>query len=159
LSARSSTSSTATVQAAAAQCHEFIMETENGYNTIAGIGGDKLSGGQKQRLCIARAMLQNAPIVILDEAMSFADPENEDKIQEALSRLIAGKTLIIIAHRLSTITDADNIVLLERGEVSAQGQHGELLAHSALYQKLWNAHTESLEWNIGDIENKENHNV
>jgi ATP-binding cassette subfamily B protein len=145
--------------AAAAQCHEFIMETENGYNTIAGIGGDKLSGGQKQRLCIARALLQNAPVIILDEAMSFADPENEDKIQEALSKLIAGKTLIIIAHRLSTITDADNIVLLEHGAISDQGKHTELLSRSALYQKLWNAHTESLEWNIGENQNKEKQDV
>ena len=137
----------------AAQCHEFIMETEKGYNTIAGLAGDKLSGGQKQRLCIARAMLQNAPVVILDEAMSFADPENEDKIQEALSKLIAGKTVIIIAHRLSTITDADNIVLLDKGAVSDQGKHMDLLSRSALYQKLWNAHVESMEWNIGEVQN------
>ena len=137
--------------AKAAQCHDFIMETENGYNTIAGLAGDKLSGGQKQRLCIARAMLQNAPVVILDEAMSFADPENEDIIQEALSKLIAGKTVIIIAHRLSTITDADNIVLLDNGAISDQGKHAELLSRSALYQKLWNAHTESMEWNIGEV--------
>ena len=137
----------------AAQCHEFIMETEKGYNTIAGLAGDKLSGGQKQRLCIARAMLQNAPVVVLDEAMSFADPENEDKIQEALSKLIAGKTVIIIAHRLSTITDADNIVLLDKGAVSDQGKHMDLLSRSALYQKLWNAHVESMEWNIGEVQN------
>jgi ATP-binding cassette subfamily B protein len=135
--------------AKAAQCHDFIMETEKGYNTIAGIGGDKFSGGQKQRLCIARAMLQNAPVVVLDEAMSFADPENEDKIQEALSKLIAGKTVIIIAHRLSTITEADNIVLLDKGAISDQGKHADLLSRSALYQKLWNAHVESMEWNIG----------
>jgi ABC-type multidrug transport system fused ATPase/permease subunit len=135
--------------AKAAQCHEFIMETEKGYNTIVGLAGDKLSGGQKQRLCIARAMLQNAPVAVLDEAMSFADPENEDKIQEALSKLIAGKTVIIIAHRLSTVTDADNIVLLDKGAISDQGKHAELLSRSALYQKLWNAHVESMEWNIG----------
>jgi ABC-type multidrug transport system fused ATPase/permease subunit len=84
----------------AAQCHEFILETENGYDTVVGASGNKLSGGQKQRICIARAMLKDAPIVILDEATSFADPENEDKIQEALSKLIAGKTVVIVAHRL-----------------------------------------------------------
>ena len=135
--------------AKAAQCHDFIMETENGYNTIAGLAGDKLSGGQKQRLCIARAMLHNAPIVVLDEAMSFADPENEDKIQEALAKLITGKTVIIIAHRLSTITGADNIVLLDKGAIADQGKHTDLCARSALYQKLWASHIESLEWNIG----------
>ncbi|MDR2743454.1 MAG: ABC transporter ATP-binding protein/permease [Treponema sp.] len=135
--------------AKAAQCHDFIMETEDGYNTVAGFAGDKLSGGQKQRICIARSMLKNAPIVILDEATSFADPENEDRIQEALSRLIAGKTVIIVAHRLSSIMDADNIVLLENGHVSDQGKHAELLSRSALYKKLWDAHVESMDWDIG----------
>jgi ATP-binding cassette subfamily B protein len=138
--------------AKAAQCHDFIMETEQGYNTLAGSSGDKLSGGQKQRICIARAMLKNAPIVILDEATSFADPENEDRIQEALSRLIAGKTVIIVAHRLSSIVEADNIVLLENGRVSDQGRHGELLSRSALYKKLWDAHVESMDWDIGLVQ-------
>jgi ABC-type multidrug transport system fused ATPase/permease subunit len=135
--------------AKAAQCHDFIMETEQGYNTVTGSSGDKLSGGQKQRICIARAMLKDAPVVILDEATSFADPENEDRIQEALSKLIAGKTVIIVAHRLSSITGADNIVLLENGRVADQGKHEELLSRSALYQKLWNAHVESMDWEIG----------
>jgi ATP-binding cassette subfamily B protein len=142
-----------TRMAKAAQCHEFIMETENGYNTVVGSSGDKLSGGQKQRICVARALLKDAPVVILDEATSFADPENEDKIQEALSRLIAGKTVIIVAHRLSTITGADNIVLLANGELADQGKHEELLARSALYQKLWDAHRESMDWDIGGGEN------
>jgi ATP-binding cassette subfamily B protein len=132
-----------------AQCHEFISEMADGYNTVVGSSGDKLSGGQKQRICIARAMLKNAPIVILDEATSFADPENEDKIQKALSRLIAGKTVIIVAHRLSTIVEADNIVLLGNGRVACQGKHAELLARSPLYKKLWDAHRESMEWDIG----------
>jgi ABC-type multidrug transport system fused ATPase/permease subunit len=126
------------------------METENGYNTVAGSSGDKLSGGQKQRICIARAMLKNAPVLILDEATSFADPENEDKIQAALSKLIAGKTVIIVAHRLSSITNADNIVLMENGRVADQGWHEELIARSGLYRKLWDAHTESLGWDIGE---------
>lgn len=134
-----------------AQCHEFILEMTDGYNTVVGSSGDKLSGGQKQRICIARAMLKNAPIIILDEATSFADPENEDKIQEALSRLIAGKTVIIVAHRLSTIIDADNIVLLENGWVAEQGKHVELLTRSPLYKKLWDAHMESMDWDIGGV--------
>ena len=137
----------------AAQCHEFIMETEKGYNTVVGSTGDKLSGGQKQRICIARAMLKDAPIIILDEATSFADPENEDRIQSALSKLIAGKTVIIVAHRLSTIVEADNIVLMQNGEISAQGKHSDLLSHSALYKKLWNAHIESLDWDLGGMTN------
>lgn len=136
-----------------AQCHEFISEMAEGYQTVVGSSGDKLSGGQKQRICIARAMLKDAPIVILDEATSFADPENEDRIQEALSKLIAGKTVIIVAHRLSTIVDADNIVLLENGKVSAQGKHADLLTRSPLYKKLWDAHMESMDWDIGGAAN------
>ncbi len=131
-----------------AQCHDFIMETEHGYQTMAGDAGDKLSGGQRQRIAIARAMLKNAPIVVLDEATSFTDPENEDKIQEALNGLIQGRTLIVIAHRLSTIVDADNIVLLDDGRLSAQGTHSELLATSPIYQTMWQAHAESMEWDI-----------
>jgi len=137
----------------AAQCHEFIIETENGYKTVVGSSGDKLSGGQKQRICIARAMLKDAPVIILDEATSFADPENEDKIQSALSQLIAGKTVIIVAHRLSTIVDADNIVLMQNGEIADQGKHTELLSRSELYKKLWNAHIESMDWDLGGAAN------
>ena len=135
--------------AKAAQCHDFIMETDHGYDTVVGSSGDKLSGGQKQRICIARAILKNAPIILLDEATSFADPENEDKIQSALSQLIVGKTVVIVAHRLSTIVDADNIVLLQDGVIADQGKHGELLERSPLYQKLWNAHRESMDWSLG----------
>jgi ABC-type multidrug transport system fused ATPase/permease subunit len=136
----------------AAQCHEFILEMENGYDTVVGSSGDKLSGGQKQRLCIARAMLKGAPVVVLDEATSFADPENEDKIQDALSRLVAGKTVVVVAHRLSSIVDADNIVLLENGRLSEQGRHADLLARSPVYKKLWEAHTASMDWDIGGAE-------
>jgi ABC-type multidrug transport system fused ATPase/permease subunit len=132
-----------------AQCYEFIQEMADGYDTVVGSSGDKLSGGQKQRICIARAMLKDAPVVILDEATSFADPENEDRIQEALSKLIAGKTVVIVAHRLSTVVDADNIVLLEGGRLAEQGTHAGLLARSPLYKKLWDAHTESMSWDIG----------
>ena len=131
-----------------AQCHDFIMEQENGYDTRAGDAGDKLSGGQKQRISIARALLKAAPVVLLDEATSFTDPENEDKIQEALAGLIFGKTLIVIAHRLSTIMDADNIILMDKGRVSAQGTHKELLEQSEIYQRLWEANREAMNWDI-----------
>ena len=134
--------------AKAAQCHDFIMETEKGYNTIAGNAGDKLSGGQRQRIAIARAMLKNAPVVVLDEATSFTDPENEDNIQAALNNLIQGKTLIVIAHRLSTIMDADNIIVMDGGDISMQDTHNELLASSPLYSKMWKSHAESIEWDI-----------
>ncbi|MBD8499361.1 ABC transporter ATP-binding protein [Paenibacillus arenosi] len=135
-----------------AQCHNFILNTEHGYHTVVGDGGDKLSGGQRQRIAIARAMLKNAPIIVLDEATSATDPENEDKIQLALSGLIQGKTLIVIAHRLSTIVDANNIILLDKGQISAQGTHHELLALSPLYQKMWQAHAESMNWDIATKE-------
>jgi ABC-type multidrug transport system fused ATPase/permease subunit len=145
----SATDAEVIAMAKAAGCHEFILRTENGYDTVVGSAGDKLSGGEKQRICVARAMLKDAPIVILDEATSFADPENEDKIQEALSELIAGKTVIIVAHRLSSVADADNIVLLAGGRVADQGKHSELLERSPLYKKLWNAHMESMNWDLG----------
>ncbi|WP_210436480.1 ABC transporter ATP-binding protein [Paenibacillus senegalensis] len=131
-----------------AQCHDFIMETGHGYATVVGESGDKLSGGQRQRISIARALLKNAPIVVLDEATSAADPENEDKIQEALNGLIQGKTLIVIAHRLSTIVDAGSILVLERGRIAATGTHQELLEHSPLYRTMWRAHMASMSWEI-----------
>ena len=130
------------VEAVARQsgCHDFIMQLEQGYETRAGGAGGHLSGGERQRITIARAMLKNAPIVILDEATAYTDPENEALIQAAVSRLVAGKTLIVIAHRLSTITDSDNIVVIEKGGVAAQGTHHELLASSPLYKSMWEAH-------------------
>lgn len=131
-----------------AQCHDFIMELENGYETFVGDTGNKLSGGQKQRISIARALLKDAPIIILDEATAFTDPENEDKIQEALNSLIGGKTLIVIAHRLSTIVDANNIILIDNGKVSAQGTHEQLLEKSEIYASMWKAHTDTMDWDI-----------
>ncbi len=122
-------------------CHDFIMQLERGYETRAGGAGGHLSGGERQRITIARAMLKDAPIVILDEATAYNDPENEAVIQAAVSRLVEGKTLIVIAHRLSTITDSDNIIVIEKGKVSAQGRHEELLHSSPLYQNMWAAHT------------------
>lgn len=131
-----------------AQCHNFILELENGYETMAGDAGNKLSGGQKQRISIARALLKDSPIIILDEATAFTDPENEDRIQAALNGLIVGKTLIVIAHRLSTITEADNIIVMDQGQISDQGTHDQLLSNSEIYQRLWQAHLEAMEWNI-----------
>lgn len=131
-----------------AMCHDFIMNMENGYNTNAGDAGNKLSGGEKQRITIARAILRNAPIIVLDEATAFTDSENEDKIQEALNELIVGKTLIVIAHRLSTIVEADNIILMHNGEILMQGTHDELLSKSEDYNRLWNSNIESNNWDI-----------
>ncbi len=121
-------------------CHEFIMQLPQGYETPCGGGGGHLSGGERQRIAIARAMLKNAPIVILDEATAYTDPENEAVIQTAVAKLVASKTLIVIAHRLSTITDSDKIVVIENGDIAAEGKHEELLALCPLYQKMWSAH-------------------
>lgn len=123
-----------------ASCHDFILSLPRGYDTLAGDGGSHLSGGERQRIAIARAILKNSPVVVLDEATAFADPENEAVIQSSISQLVAGKTLIVIAHRLSTITAADTIFVLNEGAVAAQGTHQELLAESHLYQALWQAH-------------------
>ena len=123
-----------------AGCDEFIRRLEHGYDTVVGGGGAHLSGGERQRIAIARALLKDAPIVILDEATSCIDPENEAVIQKALSQLVKGKTLIMIAHRLSTVTGADQILLVDRGRISASGTHIQLLEHSPLYKKMWEAH-------------------
>ena len=134
--------------AKAARCHEFILKLENEYETQAGEAGNKLSGGEKQRITIARAILKNAPIVILDEATIYTDPENEYEIQKSVSELTKGKTLIVIAHKLSTIKNADSIVIIEEGEIKARGSHNELNGASELYQNMWNAHTGADESNI-----------
>ena len=121
-------------------CHEFILELENGYQTVCGASGGHLSGGERQRISIARATLKDAPIVILDEATSYTDPENEAVIQAALARLVRGKTLLVIAHRLSTIADADQIIVVNQGKIEATGTQAELLASCPLYQAMWEAH-------------------
>ena len=121
-------------------CDSFIRGLDKGYETIVGSSGSQLSGGERQRIAIARAMLKDAPIVILDEATAFIDPENEAIVQKAISALTAGKTLIVIAHRLSTITGADNIVVVNAGNIEAQGTHEQLLAHCPLYKDMWQAH-------------------
>ena len=128
--------------AKASGCHEFIMGLEHGYDTVVGSSGGHLSGGERQRISIARAMLKAAPIVILDEATAYTDPENEAVIQRSVSRLTRGKTLIVIAHRLSTVTDADRIYVVKDGGIDDCGTHGELLARRGLYADMWAAHME-----------------
>jgi len=128
-----------------ARCDTFIARLENGYDTDSGEAGNKLSGGEKQRIAIARAILKNAPIIILDEATAFTDPENEAEIQKAFNELAKDKTLIVIAHRLSTIKHADQIVVLKDGIIHKIGTHNELLATNGLYQTLWKAHIGSKE--------------
>lgn len=126
-----------------ASCHDFILSLPDGYDTLAGDAGSRLSGGERQRIAIARAILKNSPIVVLDEATAFTDPENEAVIQASVAELVAGKTLIVIAHRLSTITGADKILVIDRGNVAAEGTHGDLLIKSPLYKALWAAHIAS----------------
>ncbi len=121
-------------------CHEFIMQLEHGYNTVAGGAGGHLSGGERQRVAIARAMLKDAPIIILDEATAYTDPENEAIIQAAVAKLVKDKTLIVIAHRLSTIADSDKIFVIKDGAVDSEGTHEELLAMNGLYKEMWQAH-------------------
>ena len=124
-------------------CYDFIMGLENGFDTRVGSGGGHLSGGERQRVSIARAMLKDAPIVILDEATAYTDPENEAVIQESVARLVRGKTLIVIAHRLSTVADADQIAVVNDGRIEAAGTHAELLSSCPLYRRLWDAHISS----------------
>ncbi|MBP5431117.1 ABC transporter ATP-binding protein [Ruminococcus sp.] len=127
--------------AKASGCHEFILGLENGYDTVVGGAGGHLSGGERQRLCIARAMLKNAPVVILDEATAYTDPENEALVQASVAKLVKGRTLIVIAHRLSTIVDADKIFVINNGNIEACGTQQELLANCELYRKMWEAHS------------------
>ncbi len=134
--------------ARAAQCEEFIEKLPMGYDTPAGEAGKRISGGEKQRIAIARMILKNAPVVILDEATAFTDPENEDKIQRSIAALTKGKTLLVIAHRLSTIKNADNIVVLKDGQILAQGRQEELLSGCPLYAKMWEAHIGAKSWAV-----------
>ncbi|QOR35078.1 ABC transporter ATP-binding protein [Clostridium sp. 'deep sea'] len=132
-----------------AQCDEFIKRLKNGYHTTAGEAGGKLSGGERQRIAIARAILKNAPIVILDEATAFTDPENEHKIQKSIAELTKGKTLLVIAHRLSTVKDANQIVVMNNGEVVQSGKQQELLASCQLYNNMWQSHIGAKQWAAG----------
>ncbi|MGI6104832.1 MAG: ABC transporter ATP-binding protein [Raoultibacter sp.] len=129
-----------------AQCEEFILRLDDGWNTDAGEAGKKLSGGERQRIAIARAILKDSPIVILDEATAFTDPENEDKIQRSLMELAKGKTLLVIAHRLATIRHADQIVVLNEGSVQEHGVHDSLIEAHGIYAEMWNAHIGTAGW-------------
>ena len=131
--------------AKACGCHDFIMQLENGYQTVCGGAGSHLSGGERQRISIARAMLKNAPIVILDEATAYTDPENEALVQRSVAKLVKGRTLLVIAHRLSTIASADQIILINEGRVEATGTQDELLQKSDLYRRMWQAHVAARE--------------
>lgn len=123
-----------------ASCHDFIMSLPNGYETIIGESGSNLSGGERQRLTIARALLKDSPIVLLDEATAYSDPDNEAEIQKSIDALVENKTVILIAHRLSTIIGADKIIVLNNGEIEAEGTHKELLGKSETYAKMWKSH-------------------
>lgn len=138
------------IESAARQacCHEFIMRLPKGYDTQVGEGGCTLSGGEKQRISIARAILKDAPVVLLDEATASLDPENEVEVQRAINRLIAGRTVIVIAHRLKTIKNADNIIVLKEGHVVEQGRHQELLDKDGVYARLWGIQEKTLGWKL-----------
>ena len=131
-------------------CDEFIVRLDKGYDTPAGDAGKRLSGGEKQRIAIARAILKNAPIVILDEATAFTDPQNEDKIQKSIMALSKGKTLLVIAHRLSTIQNADQIVVLKKGRIVDCGKQEELLKRCPLYADMWKAHIGAKNWSVSE---------
>lgn len=131
-----------------ARCHEFIMNLTDGYDTVVDEGGGNLSGGEKQRISIARAILKDAPIILLDEATSSLDPENEQQIQKAINELVRNKTLVVIAHRLSTIQDADQILVMENGKVAENGTHKELIKKSGPYKSFWDARMHASDWTI-----------
>ena len=131
-----------------ANCYDFIMQMPDGFDTMIGEGGSTLSGGEKQRISIARAILKNAPVVLLDEATSSLDPENEAEIQQAISRLVQGRTVVVIAHRLKTVVGADTILVLDQGRIVEQGTHEQLLTQNGLYAKLWNLQTSTEGWKI-----------
>ena len=140
--------------ACAAQCHEFIESLPNGYQTLVGEGGIYLSGGEAQRIALARAILKDSPIILLDEATAFADPENEGKILEAFSHLIKGKTVLVIAHRLSTITNADRILYIDKGVIAEEGTHEELLVIQGQYAHMWKTYNRAKRWTIGGKNNR-----
>lgn len=129
-------------------CHDFIMRLPQGYDTMVGEGGCTLSGGEKQRISIARAMLKDAQIILLDEATASLDPENEVEIQKAIGTLIKGRTVIAIAHRLKTIKKADRIIVLDNGQIKEEGTHDELIRQEGLYSHLWNIQESISGWKL-----------
>lgn len=134
--------------AKAAQCHDFIEKLPDGYHTMIGAAGIRLSGGERQRIAIARAIIKDAPIIVLDEATAFSDPENEYLIQKAFEKLIKNKTVIMIAHRLSTIRNADQILVMEHGQLIEQGTHDTLMEKQGKYAQMWSSYMESISWKI-----------
>ena len=143
--------------AEAAQCHTFIEALPDGYQTLVGEGGTYLSGGEAQRIALARAILKDAPIILLDEATAFADPENEGKILDAFSHLTKGKTVLVIAHRLGTVTNADRILYMDKGVIAEAGTHEELLALGARYAQMWKTYNRTKEWTIGGKKQMKTH--
>ena len=131
-----------------ARCHDFIMTLPNGYDTVVGEGGSTLSGGEKQRISIARAILKNAPIIILDEATASIDPENEHLIHQAISELTADKTVIVIAHRLATIEHSDQILVVDSGRIVQRGTHSELIKQKGIYRKFINIREQAEGWTM-----------
>ena len=137
-----------------AGCDDILQKFPDGIHTVIGGKGIYLSGGEIQRLAIARAIVKDAPIIVLDEATAFADPENEVQIQQALKELTKNKTVIMIAHRLSTIMYADQILVLEDGQITARGTHEQLLAGSETYLDMWKAHISAMDWSMNQEENE-----
>jgi ATP-binding cassette subfamily B protein len=142
--------------AKAAQCHAFIQNLPQGYDTLIGEGGVYLSGGEEQRICVARAILKNAPILVLDEATAYADPENEHEMQLALQELMKNKTVLVIAHRLSTIRNADQILVMENGRIVERGKHEALLSAGGLYARMWHSYRQAAKWRMGGRGNPDN---
>lgn len=134
-----------------AQCHGFIEKLPDGYDTVIGECGIHLSGGEKQRITIARAILKDAPVIVLDEATAFSDPENEYLIKKSFENLTKNKTVIMIAHRLGTIKDADEILVMDNGRLKEQGTHSKLLSNQGRYKKMWDSYSESIEWKVGGV--------
>lgn len=145
---RNATEEQVIAAAKAAQCHEFISKLPEGYHTVVGTKGVHLSGGERQRIAIARAIIKDSPIIVLDEATAFSDPENEYLIQKAFEKLMQNKTVIIIAHRLSTIRNADKIIVMEKGKIVESGKHDDLVAAGGRYFQMWNHYTEAINWKL-----------